>query len=209
MPRGRFAAEQDDGRRVARAASGTEDRREQILRAAADVIGERGFADTRIAQIADRVGVSGATIIYHFRTLDRLLVEALKHAEEQFYASAEQVVAEAATPEERLRRLVEWVFSAEHGNRRLWALWLDTWSQATRHEEVAAARAAQDERWRGMIADIVRELPLEPGDVERFSVGFGAFLDGLTIQVALGDPSMTPGFACELALSYAKAALGR
>lgn len=209
MPRGRFAAEQVDGRPARRAASGTEDRRDQILRAAADVICERGFADTRIAQIADRAGVSGATIIYHFRTLDHLLVEALKHAEEQFYASAEQVVADGATPEERLRRLVEWVFSAEHDNPQLWALWLDTWSQATRHEEVAATRAAQDERWRAMIADIVRDLPLEPADVERFSVGFGAFIDGLTIQVALDDPSMTPAFACELALSYAKAVLGR
>ncbi|GAQ65746.1 TetR/AcrR family transcriptional regulator [Streptomyces scabiei] len=209
MPRGRFAAQQGDAKKVRRAASGTEDRRDQILSAAADVICERGFADTRIAQIADRAGVSGATIIYHFHTLDHLLVEALQHAEERFYASAEQVVADGATPEERLRRLVEWVFSAEHDNRRLWALWLDTWSQATRHEEVAATRAAQDERWRAMIADIVRELPLEQGDVERFSVGFGAFVDGLTIQVALGDPSMTPGFACELALSYAKAVLGR
>ncbi|MFG2939601.1 TetR/AcrR family transcriptional regulator [Streptomyces sp. NPDC048282] len=208
MPRGRFAAEQVGGAHGRRAASGTEEKRNLILQAAADVICERGFADTRIAQIADRVGVSGATIIYHFGTLDRLLVEALRHAEDVFYASAEQVVTGGEMPEVRLRRLVEWVFSPEHNNPQLWALWLETWSHAARHEEVAATRAQQDERWRAMIADIVRELPLEPGDVERFSVGFGAFMDGLTIQVALHDPSMTPGFACELAMSYAKAALG-
>ena len=41
-----------------------EARRGQMLRAALDVISERGFADTRIADIAERIGISPALVIY-------------------------------------------------------------------------------------------------------------------------------------------------
>jgi len=180
----------------------------QILRAATDVICERGFDDTRIAEIAERAGVSGGTIIYHFQTLDHLLVEALKHAEAAFYSAAEQIVASEKTPKRRLRRLVEWVLSpADHDNRQLAALWIDTWSQATRHAEVAATRAAQDERWRSLIASAAAGPGIAARDLERFAVGFGALLDGLMIQVALDDSSVTPETACKVAISWAEAIL--
>src|SRR5256885_6809276 len=44
------------------------ERREQMLRAALDVILERGYADTRIADVAERTGTSPALVIYY---LDR------------------------------------------------------------------------------------------------------------------------------------------
>ena len=209
MPRGRFAsAAVSDDEAPRGSGAGSDERRLQILRAAADVICERGFDDTRVAQVAKRAGVSGGTIIYHFRTLDQLLVEALRHTEELFYASAEGIVAEGTSTQDRLRRLVEWMFSPDHNNRQLRSLWIDTWSQATRHTEVATARAAQDERWRAMIAGIVGELPIARHDIDRFAVGFAAILDGLMIQVALDDPNVGAELACELAMSYASAALG-
>jgi len=210
VTRGRFAsgaahATPVSSRRPLDAADG---RRLQILRAATDVICERGFDDTRIAQIAERAGVSGGTIIYHFRTLDHLLVEALKHAEAAFYSAAEQIVTNEGTPRDRLRSLVEWVLSpADHDNRQLAALWIDTWSQATRHAEVAATRAAQDERWRSLIAGVAAGPGITPRDLERFALGFGALLDGLIIQVALEDASVTPETACEVAMSWADAIL--
>lgn len=210
MARGRFAsgaahATPVSSRRPLDAADG---RRLQILRAATDVICERGFDDTRIAQIAERAGVSGGTIIYHFQTLDHLLVQALKHAEAAFYSAAEQIVTNEGTPRDRLRSLVEWVLSpADHDNRQLAALWIDTWSQATRHAEVAATRAAQDERWRSLIAGVAAGPGIAARDLERFALGFGALLDGLIIQVALEDASVTPETACEVAMSWADAIL--
>ena len=210
MPRGRFAsgppqASPAAGRRTLDAADG---RRLQILQAATEVICERGFDDTRVAHIADRAGVSGGTIIYHFQTLDSLLVEALEHAEAAFYSAAEQIVTTGETPQARLRSLVEWVLSpADHSNRQLAALWIDTWSQATRHAGVAASRAAQDERWRSLIAGVAAGPGTAPRELERFAVGFGALLDGLMIQVALEDASVTPETACEVAMSWAEAVL--
>ena len=68
-----------------RAADGTEmpgtadQRREQMLHAALEVISTRGYADTRIADVAERAGVSPALVIYYFKTKDHLLTEAIRY----------------------------------------------------------------------------------------------------------------------------------
>ena len=70
------------------ATENNEARRIQMLRAAAELICERGFSDTRIADVAKRAGVSSALVIYYFGTRDRLLVDALRYSEESFYTAA-------------------------------------------------------------------------------------------------------------------------
>jgi AcrR family transcriptional regulator len=48
-----------------------------MLAAASTLIAERGFSDTRIADVAKRVGASPALVIYYVATPDTLLPEAL------------------------------------------------------------------------------------------------------------------------------------
>ena len=63
--------------------------------AAAELIGERGFGETRIADVAKRVGASPALVIYYFGTKDRLLTEALRYSEELVLrTAAEQLLGE-------------------------------------------------------------------------------------------------------------------
>ena len=50
-----------------------EERRRRILAAAVDVLTEKGFAGTRIADVAAAAGTSPALVVYHFGTLDDLL----------------------------------------------------------------------------------------------------------------------------------------
>src|SRR5262245_21011020 len=64
-------------------------RRDQMLAAASTLIAERGFSDTRIADVAKRVGASPALVIYYFGTKDSLLTEALRWSERSFYTAAE------------------------------------------------------------------------------------------------------------------------
>ena len=52
-------------------------RRPQIVKAAAEVLYERGLFDTRIGDIAERAGTSSPTILYYFESKDRLLEEAV------------------------------------------------------------------------------------------------------------------------------------
>jgi AcrR family transcriptional regulator len=189
-------------------------RREQILRAAAIVIGERGFGDTRISDVAGRAGVSTGLVIYYFRTRDRLLIEALRYSEECFYAEISHRLGGLTSPAERLEHLVK--LSCEprgmDGLPGSWVLWLELWSQAVRHPDAAKDREELDGRWRETIAGIVRDGQasgqFQTVDVEQFSTLLCAVLDGLAVQIALGDPLVTPDRAYSLAMDLCRQRLG-
>jgi AcrR family transcriptional regulator len=184
-------------------------RREQMLRAAASIIGERGFSETRIADVARRSGASPALVIYYFSTKDELLVEALRWSEDGFYADVTAQLEQLSTAQQKLELLVRTtcIPQCEDEVPGAWGLWFDTWAQAFRHPEVAKQRAEFDQRWRDTIAGVVRagQAVGELGDVDAdaFAISFSALLDGLSIQVALEDPVVDPGRAFAIAMSFA------
>lgn len=193
-------------------------RRGQMLAAALDVIVERGFPETRIADVAERAEVSPALVIYYFKTKDRLLTEALRYAEAKWYAEGARRMAELPTAARRLEELVAMTCLPDGPGDSLspteesWAIWLDLWAAALRHEEVRAVREESDEQWRETIRAVVRQGQqageFDGVDVEEFTVGFSALLDGLAIQIALDDPVVTPRMAFELAMEMAASRLG-
>jgi AcrR family transcriptional regulator len=174
------------------------DRRNEILAAAAEVIGGRGLADTRISDVADRAGTSAALIIYYFETKDRLLTQALAFAEDRFYLHTRNELAELDSARARLERLIELSLPPEAGPAGIawdWTLWLELWSRALRDGGTARKREALDRRWRATIADIVREgrqsgefTDIHP---DAFALHLSALLDGLSIQLVLHDREVT------------------
>jgi AcrR family transcriptional regulator len=183
-----------------------EARRIEMLRAAAELICERGFGDTRIADVAKRAGVSSALVIYYFGTRDRLLVDALRHSEESFYEAAEQMLAEVPSLHERLSLLIQWTCVPEGAGEipGAWGLWFDLWAQAFRHDEIKAGRAELDARWRKMIIDALDSSDLSAKDKRMFALEFAALLDGLSIQVALDDPEVDSDMAYDIAMRFAE-----
>lgn len=191
-----------------------DERREQMLRAAAAVIGERGFSETRISDVALRSGVSSALVIYYFSTKDRLLTEALRWSEDAFYESVTRQLEELSSVRERLELLVRrtCVAAGEDEGPGSWGLWFDLWAQALRHPEIARDRVELDQRWRDTIAGVVRDGQVDGEladvDAETFAVTFGVLLDGLSIQVALEDPVVDPDRAISIAMGFAASELG-
>ena len=187
-------------------------RRDQMLAAAARLIAERGFSDTRIADVASRVGASPALVIYYFGTKDSLLTEALRWSERSFYAAVEEMLHESATVDERIGTLVSWCLPDTRRRSDDWGLWFDLWVQAFRHPEVKKDRAELDQQWRDLVARVVR-AGVEAGevgevDVEEFTIMWAALLDGLVVQVALDDPVVDGALARRIALDVARRELG-
>ena len=197
--------------------SGTADqRREQMLRAALEVIVERGYPDTRIADVAERAGTSPALVIYYFKTKDQLLTEAIRLSEDTWYATGTSRVAAIGTAAGRLEELVALCCQAEADDpdapSASWLLWLDLWAQAARHPEVAGVRQKFDERWRDTIASLVTQGQeageFGPVDAADFAVTMSSLLDGFAIQIALEDPTVGPERAFELSMRFAASQLG-
>ena len=195
--------------------AGTADqRREQMLRAALDVIADRGYAETRIADVAERTGISPALVIYYFKTKDRLLTEAIRYLDNLWYADGQRRMAALPTAAARIEEIVAMscLPEADTEPHSSWTLWLDFWTLAARSPEVAKLRQKDDERWRDMISSVVRYgqesgefSEVDPGN---FSILLCSLLDGLAIQIALDDPVVDPARAFELCMRFIADQLG-
>ena len=176
------------------------DRRGEILSAAAQVITDRGLAETRIQDIADAIGVSTGLILYYFDSKDRLLVEALTYANDQFYAQLSRELAKNESARMQLDRLIELSVPGllpGFGFLDEWALWVEIWVRALRDPEMAKEHEVLNRRWRRSIAEIVRhgrstgEFP-EGLDADELGIQIGALIDGLAIQVLMDHSDVTP-----------------
>ena len=194
---------------------GTADqRREQMLRAALDVIVERGYAESRIADVAERAGTSPALVIYYFKTKDQLLTEAIRFSEDIWYEAGTRRMELIPSAAGKLEEIVAMCClpEADAEPATSWVLWLDLWSQAARNPEVASVRQKFDERWRGLIGSLVTEGQeageFGPVDAEDFAVLMSSLLDGFAIQIALADQVVDATRAFELTMRFIAAQLG-
>ena len=192
----------------------TEERREQILQAALEVIVERGYAETRIADVAERAGTSPALVIYYFKTRDQLLTEAIRYSEDHWYETGTKRLESITTAAGQLAELIGMTClpDTDPAPRSEWLLWLDLWALSPRNAGVAAVRRKFDERWRQTIKAIVlagqEAGEFTPIDADDFAISLSALLDGMAVQIALEDPDVPPSRAYDLAMRYAAGQLG-
>ena len=192
----------------------TQKRRTQMLEAAAEVIGERGLCDTRIADIAERAGLSPALVVYYFGSKEKVLTEALAYADDLFNIEAFRELTAIEGASEKLVRLIELACPAVERSEidEYWALWVELWSRALRNDEAARKREALDQRWRTTIAEVVREGQrsgeFAPCDPERFATYLAALMDGLSLQGLLHDSAVSSELINEMCLDAAAQQLG-
>lgn len=158
-------------------------RREEILRATADVVARVGFARTRVADVAGQLSCSTALIFYHFDTKERLLSEAFTLAAERDLARLRRVVARTGDAATRLRSVLR--LYAPAGNAPGWTLDIDAWAEALRTEEIRDVSCRLDRQWRRaieqVIADGVRSGEFTCADPAGAAARIAAMLDGLAV----------------------------
>ena len=82
-------------------------RREQILRAAAQLFAERGARAVGVDDVGAAVGVTGPAIYRHFASKDAMLAEMLVRISERLLAGGSaQVAAAGADPADQIRALI-------------------------------------------------------------------------------------------------------
>jgi AcrR family transcriptional regulator len=178
---------------VTLAAKAPEERRRRILAAAVDVLRDRGFSGTRVADIAAAAGTSPALVLYHFSSLADVLVEALTSVDEAMY---EQLAADVEQdPRDRLAH-----FAALSGEGGVafgdWQLWLEVWVRARHDDRIDSVRRELDARWRRAIREVI-EAGVAAGlfttsDAEQSALRLACLMDGLAVQVVLGDNGFSP-----------------
>lgn len=89
----------------ARAVSG--DKREGILRAAIKVFAEKGYFNSKVADIAGEAGIADGTVYLYFKSKDDVLHSIFDRAMAEFIAEGKREIEGLIGPEEKLRRIAE------------------------------------------------------------------------------------------------------
>ena len=165
-------------------------RRSQIVSAAAEVLSERGYASTRVVDIAKAAGTSPAAILYWFEGKDGLLAQALALREQEFH---DRYTVEADTQpsaSDRLRTLVSAML--HHYD---WGLWMELTVLALRDPAAAAERDRMDRRWRAALRKVIvdgqRAGEFADADPEQVMFVLAALLDGMAPLLAVKAKGVT------------------
>jgi AcrR family transcriptional regulator len=173
---------------MSRRAKGAE-REAAVVTAAAELIAEQGLTELRVADVAERAGMSVGHVTYYFPSKTELLVRAIQQSEAEFQQEVLDALASMADPWSRFQLLVEMAAAAGPGDRS-WLLWFEVWAQAATSAEVQAAQRQLDRWWRDtmrqVIDDGITQGAFTCDDPAQAVSHLTALTDGLSVRVALG-----------------------
>ena len=172
-------------------------RPEQILAAASRAIQQRGFANTRIADIAREAGMSTGAIHYYFDVKDEVLIAALKWASERLFDRLDELSRAAGSERERLAQVLEVAVPIPGPRRGEYILWIELWVRALQDPRLLPACEALSKRWRSYFYEPVRR-GAESGeftpvsDPDEVAERIAALVDGLGFELLLGYSWTSP-----------------
>jgi AcrR family transcriptional regulator len=163
-------------------------RRAQILDAARRVVLERGMANTRVADIAEAVNVSGGLIHYHFATKDELMAEMLRATSDGEIRHLDTIVSGPGTAIERLDRVLRHYIPRTRSDQS-WILWIESWAAGLRAPVLREILAELEAAWiaaiEAVIGDGVKAGEFACDDPAGAAERLDALLDGLVIRCTL------------------------
>jgi AcrR family transcriptional regulator len=170
-----------------------EERRAEILEVTCQVVIERGFAATRIADVAKRLGVSSSLIHYHFDSKEQLLAEAFAHYARKDVAEMEAEIEAAPTSVGQLDRVLQ-NYVPEGSDDMEWMLWIDGWGEALRNPMMRKISQELDEQSAELLERVilkgVERAEFICADPTAAAMRITAMVDGLAVQFAAHDGMM-------------------
>lgn len=170
-------------------------RRAELLEATERVVLARGFAEARVADVAQESGVSGGLIHYHFASKDALLTTMLRTAAERDIARAQKVAVGPGSALARLDKVMREFAPGPRGHDDSWTLWIDAWGSALRNTHIRDISAELDGAWVEVLEQVIRD-GTESGEFEcpdptASAWRLAALLDGLGLRITLQRGSMS------------------
>ena len=90
----------------ARVAAAT-DKREAILRAAIKVFAQKGYFNSKVADVAKATGIADGTVYLYFKSKEEILHSVFDRAMEEFIAEGKREIAEIEEADKRLQRIAQ------------------------------------------------------------------------------------------------------
>ncbi|MGW5169880.1 TetR/AcrR family transcriptional regulator [Streptomyces nodosus] len=188
-----------------------DEQRERILRAAAEVLAERGFDAGRLRDVATTSGVSIGALQHYFETRDTLFREAFAWSIDDLIQRWRAAAADASSAWRRLELLVTALTTDPTLTRRC-ATWTEFCASASRREELRGGVHRVHTEWQALVREIVHQgmqnEEFHPAVPAGLAIGsLVALVDGCDMAVASGSGLTAERYA-ELILGTARVLLG-
>lgn len=190
-------------RRQPRSRPETLARRRDILDAAVEIFGSKGFGGGTLQEIADQVGMTHAGILHHFGSKDQLLIEVLQHRDETDVADLEEQHIPDGMP--LFRHLVRTAFINAHRAGIVQAFVVLSAESVT---DDHPGRDFFEKRYRTLRSEVAHAFEVvcaergitAPENIAHASTSILAVMDGLQVQWLLDPTAVDLARASEFAI---------
>ena len=176
-------------------------RRNQLIEAAISSLHDYGYADTTVARIARKAGVSSGTVHHYFDGKDDLLFATMQHMLRDLRAETLKRLKQAQTPRDRLSAIVEANFAPSQYSPDVMTAWLALYGSARQSANLTRILRLYDARLKSNLSDAFRKLT-DPDTAAELALGVSALIDGVWLRAALFGDIYNRDTAIHLVESY-------
>jgi len=166
-------------------------RRAQLTRAAYKVVGQKGYYDFTIKDIAYEAGMSTGLVHYYFKNKEDLLLNLLKDMNKNMTMVLSRNISKAEDPREKLNIFMTQAFDLVKNERDYFYIVIDFWTQINKNDRMKRANIKLFKSYRDEITKILKE-GVEKGvfvkmDIAYTSAVIISIIQGLIIQYIIDN----------------------
>ncbi|GAB2807931.1 TetR/AcrR family transcriptional regulator [Actinocorallia aurea] len=144
--RAKGSGEASGGRRRARGGQAlASERREHLVRLAAELFARKGFQATTVRNIADEAGILSGSLYHHFDSKESIVDEILSSFFDELMAANRAAIERGGTPREVISALVRIAFGTLEPHRAAITVMQNDWNYLKNQERFAYLTKAEDD----------------------------------------------------------------
>ncbi len=174
-------------------------RRESLIAAAIDLVGEQGSLSVSVKDIATRAGMSPALAFHYFGDKDTITLLTMRHLLREFSREAVMGLQRSRTPRERVEAIIAASFAPIQFDRRTVAAWLVFYLHADSNEAARRLLHVYTCRLRSNLVEALSHLMTRQRAVA-VAETLACLIDGIYIRHALRRGGPDSGEAIRLCL---------
>lgn len=177
-----------------------DERRQSLIEATARVLGEKGAAGVSVRAICAEAGVSPGLLRHYFAGVSQAMAEAYRWTGQRIGEALDAAVTAAGhEPRARILAYLTASFRPPIATPDLLASYVAFWSLTRSDTSVAAVRAEVYGDYRTRLERLLAEWRPDLGDPQLTAIALTALIDGLWLELSLGDAPFTAAQASALA----------
>ncbi len=186
-----------------------DDRRQSLIEATARCLARRGAAGVSVRSICTEAGVSPGLLRHYFTGVSEAIAEAYRWTGSCVAEALERAVDEAPPqPRARLLAYLTASFRAPIASTDLLSSWLGFWGMTRTDPMIAEVHSEIYRDFRTGIERLIADYRPDLPDTRLAAVALTALIDGLWLELSLGDAPFTPEEAEALAEMWLEKLLG-